>query len=43
MLMQSPMADVLNVKFKALKLWDLKNFLASGKICEVIVTNQIVT
>lgn len=43
MLIQGLMADVLNVKFKALELRDLKTLLASGKIWEVIVTNQIVT
>lgn len=32
MLMQSLMADVLNVKFKALKLWDLKNLLLGKSV-----------
>lgn len=32
MLMQSLMADVLNVKFKALKWWDLKNLLLGKSV-----------
>lgn len=40
--MQSLMADLLSVKSKALKWWDLKNLLTSGKIFDKMVPNEIV-
>lgn len=42
LLMQSLVFDLLSVKSKALKLWDLKNSLTSGKIFDVMVPDEIV-